>query len=115
MLAADLCGVDLLADGSDWIRVHAYVTDARGTVCPFADDGVSFEVEGEAAIIDGPRIRADPRRAEAGICTILVRSTPRPGRIAVRANAFGLEPGEIALTSVPADRHALAARSEDRT
>ena len=38
VVEADFCGWDLLADGSDWVRVYAKVCDARGTVCPFADD-----------------------------------------------------------------------------
>ncbi len=33
-LEADLCDQDLRADGSDWVRIHARVCDAQGTLCP---------------------------------------------------------------------------------
>jgi beta-galactosidase len=101
MLKADLCGVDLTADDADWVRVYASVCDARGTVCPFADDTIQFDVEGEATVIGGPAIAANPMCAEAGIATALVRSTARPGKIHITASAFGLSPARIELVSRP--------------
>ena len=101
-LEADLCGRDLVADGSDWIRVYARVCDARGTTCPFADDMVTFDVEGEGSLIGGAEINANPMRAEAGIATALVRSTTCADKITVRASAFDLKPAEIEIVSRPA-------------
>jgi beta-galactosidase len=102
VLKADLCGVDLVADAADWVRVHAHVCDMRGTVCPLADDEVTFAVAGEGAVIGGREIGANPVRAEAGIATALVRSTSRAGRIIVTASAFGLSGGEVTIESVAA-------------
>ncbi|MBC8105315.1 MAG: hypothetical protein H7Z14_01900, partial [Anaerolineae bacterium] len=109
VLEADLCGRDLVADGSDWLRVYAKVCDARGTVCPFADDIIQFTIDGEGSIIgDGlPEIGANPVRAEAGIATALIRSTNIAGRLIVRATTFGLAAGEVEIISRPyASQHA---------
>jgi beta-galactosidase len=99
ILHADVCGRDLVADGSDWIRIHAQVCDARGTVCPFADDVVQFTVEGEGTIIGDATIAANPVRADAGIATALVQSTTVAGAITVRASAFGLTEGCVVIQS----------------
>ena len=98
-LEADLGGKDLVADGNDWIRLHAYVCDSRGTTHPYANDEVMFAVEGEGTIINDARIKANPVRAEAGIATVLVRGTTHAGAITVRASGFGLKPAEVKVES----------------
>lgn len=103
VLEADTSGRDLTADGSDWIRVYAKITDARGTVHPFANNAVTFAVEGEGSLIGDPSIGANPVPAEAGIATALVRSTNQAGRIMVRASSFGLESAETVIVSKPAE------------
>jgi beta-galactosidase len=104
-LVPDLCGKNLVADGSDWVRIHAYICDARGTHCPYADDAIAFAVdensEGEACIIEDPRIAANPVRAEAGIATALLQAGRRPGKIELTAGAFGLTPGAAQIESFP--------------
>jgi beta-galactosidase len=100
-LEADLCGKPLVADGSDWVRVYAKVCDSRGTVQPFADDRVTFTVEGEGSIIGDTSIGANPMRAEAGIATALIRSTTNAGKITVHANGFGLKEGTVEIDTVP--------------
>jgi beta-galactosidase len=100
VVRADLCGRELAADGSDWVRVHAEVCDARGTVCPFADDLVEFAVQGDGRIVDDGRIGANPVRAEAGIATVLVQAGKNAGKIVVKAAAFGLTPGRLEIESV---------------
>jgi beta-galactosidase len=99
-LEPDLCGRPLMADGSDWIRVFARITDARGATVPFADDLVRFEISGEGRIIGDEQIGANPCRAEAGIATILVQSSGQAGKITVTATAFGLEPAELKIDSI---------------
>jgi beta-galactosidase len=103
-LQTDYCGRDLAADGSDWIRVYAKVCDARGTVCPTADDLVEFSVEGEGQVIGASHIGANPVRAEAGIATALIQSNERAGSMIVKATAFGLAPGQTEIISVDPDR-----------
>jgi beta-galactosidase len=101
MLEADLCGRDLVADGADWLRVIARVCDSRGTTCPFADDLVHFQVEGEGRILGNTAIGANPVRAEAGMAVALLQATLRPGPILIRATSFGLAGGEVRITSAP--------------
>jgi beta-galactosidase len=100
LLHADFCGRELIADGSDWVRVHASVCDSRGTPCPLADDLVEFTVEGDGAVIGDRRIFANPVRAEAGIATALVRAGKRPGPLTIKAASFGLEPGQIEIRAI---------------
>jgi len=99
-VGADLCGRDLVADGSDWVRVHAEVCDARGTVCPFADDLVAFAIQGDGRIVGDGRIGANPVWAEAGIATVLVQAGKSAGKIVVEATSFGLTAGRLEIGSV---------------
>lgn len=100
-LEVDEAGRRLVADGGDWIRVYAKVCDGRGTVHPFADDLVALSVEGEGSVIGDASIGANPVKAEAGIATFLVRSTTRPGKIKLKATAFGLAPAEATIETQP--------------
>lgn len=99
VLEPDLCGRGLAADGADWVRVYAKLCDGRGTVYPFADDEVTFAVEGEGALVGDASIGANPVHAEAGIATALVRASTRPGRITVRATVPGLAAGIATIDS----------------
>jgi beta-galactosidase len=100
-LVLDDCGRDMVADGSDWIRVYAHICDARGTTYPYGEDEVTFRVSGEGSLIGDEKIRANPMRAQAGIATGLVRSTTLPGLISIEAAAFGLKPATLQFTSQP--------------
>jgi beta-galactosidase len=99
-LAPDDAGRPLVADGSDFIVVHAVIRDSRGTVVPLADDLVTFEVAGEGRILGDGSIGANPMRAQAGIASALVASTRRSGKITVTARAFGLRPATLTFESV---------------
>ena len=100
VLEADLCGRPMLAGGSDWVRVYARVCDARGTLCPYADDMITFTALGDGEVIGDAVIGANPVRAEAGIACALVRSAARAGKIVVTASSFGLATAELTLESV---------------
>ncbi|HEX4053126.1 MAG TPA: glycoside hydrolase family 2 TIM barrel-domain containing protein [Tepidisphaeraceae bacterium] len=100
ILQPDWCGRPLTADGSDWLRVYAKVCDARGTVCPFADDLIEFSVQGDGRLIGNAQIGANPIRAEAGIATALVQANCHPGKLIVNATAFGLAAGQAEIASV---------------
>lgn len=90
-LRVDTCGMDPVADGSDWVRVYAHVCDARGATYPFSDDMVTFTVSGEGSLIGDESIAANPLRAEAGIATALVRTTQTAGTVTIHAAAPGLK------------------------
>lgn len=96
LLEADWCGRELVADGADWVRVHAKVCDAHGTVFPFGDERIEFSIEGNGRIIGvGKAVQA-----EAGIATVLVQAGKLPGKIKVKARSYGLESGGIEIVSV---------------
>ena len=89
-LRVDTCGLDPVADGSDWVRVYAHICDARGTTYPYGDGLVTFSVLGQGSLIGDETRIANPVRAEAGIATGLVRMTRTEGTITVRASSPGL-------------------------
>jgi beta-galactosidase len=99
MLAQDDCGRELVADGSDWVRVYAHVCDARGTTYPYGDDQITFKVAGDGELIGGYNGVANPVRAAAGIATALIRSTNKAGTISVEAAAFGLTTATLKISS----------------
>jgi beta-galactosidase len=103
-LEADLDGRELTADGSDWVRVYAHVCDARGTTYPYADDAVTFTVDGPGELITDAHAANNPARAEAGIATALVRAGKEPGKITVHATAFGLTSAEVIIESKASTR-----------
>ena len=98
-LVLDDCGRQMVADGSDWIRLYAHICDARGITYPYGDDEVTFRISGEGSLIGDEKIRANAMRAQAGIATGLVRATTRPGSITVEATAFGLKPATLQFAS----------------
>jgi beta-galactosidase len=98
-LVLDDCGREMIADGSDWVRVYAHICDARGVTYPYGDDEVTFTVSGEGAMIGDASILANPMQARAGIATGLVRSTTRAGAITVEAAAFGLKTAKLQFSS----------------
>ncbi len=99
-LVLDTCGVDPVADGSDWVRAYAHVCDARGMTYPYSDEMITFTVSGEGSLIGGEANFANPLRAEAGIATALVRTTPAPGLITVRATSPGLKEAVVQFASI---------------
>lgn len=102
-LEADYAGVGLTADGSDLIRVFAYVLDDEGTVCNSAVNEIKFSVNGGASVVgDGiKRAGANPAKAEAGIATVYVKAPMVAGTLTVTAESEGLLSGEIEIEAYP--------------
>lgn len=92
-LLVDLSGKELQGGKNDIVFVYASVTDADGTVIPEDIRPVTFTVEGDAELIGD-----NPRKAEAGISTILLMAGKTSGVIKVKASAEGLTSGEIEMT-----------------
>ncbi|QBG48821.1 glycoside hydrolase family 2 protein [Verrucomicrobia bacterium S94] len=101
-LSLDGVGVDLTADGSDFIPVRATVVDQYGTPKVLASEYIHFVVEGEGEIIGDASTYANPKKTEFGVATALIRATTEPGRITVKAYSKGLEPAELTIESKPA-------------
>jgi beta-galactosidase len=89
-LFADMSGKELQAGKNDVIFVYASVTDADGTVIPDDKRAVTFTAEGDAILIGD-----NPRNAEAGTSTILLKAGKKQGVLHIKATAEGLVPGEI--------------------
>ena len=92
-LSVDLGGLDLQARKNDVVFVYASVTDADGTIIPDSSNPVSFTVEGDASLIGD-----NPRNAEAGISTILLRAGKNHGNVKVKATSAGLVPAELMVS-----------------
>lgn len=93
-LYADYSKKALKAGQNDIIFIHAGILDKNGTVVYNASDPVEFTVTGDATIIG-----ENPRKAEAGISSILIKAGAKPGNIVIRARSKGLKDGVIVVTS----------------
>lgn len=109
-LEADNMGIDLIADGSDTIAVRCKLIDDSGSVVPFTSDSepILFEISGEGVIVGDSEIGANPVCAEAGIATVLIRSTERAGDIKISARLLWgqtactgtIKPAELIIKSI---------------
>jgi beta-galactosidase len=92
-LETALEGRSLAADGADAIFVYATVCDALGTPVPDAATSVDFAVSGAAQLVSPATVPA-----EAGIATVLIRSSGiTPGVVVLSATAPGLANGHAKL------------------
>ncbi len=95
----------LKADGADVALVEFEVVDAQGRRCPTALNLVKFELEGPAewrgGIAQGPDnfILSRSLPVECGVNRVLIRSTPRAGKITVKAAAEGLKSAQVEFES----------------
>lgn len=92
------------ADGLDLSFITATVVDENGDVVPFADNAISFSVEGPGEIVatdngdpaDFTPFPSAERKAYSGLALAVVRSNG-PGTITVSAAGDGLVSGEVVL------------------
>lgn len=92
-LMVDLSGKELQSGTNDVVFVYASVTDADGTVIPEDIRPITFTVEGDAELVGD-----NPRKAEAGISSILLMAGKTSGVVKVKASAEGLASGEMQIT-----------------
>ena len=92
-LSVDISGKEPQSGKNDAVFVYASVTDAEGTVIPDDAHAVTFTVEGDAELIGD-----NPRKAEAGISTILLKVGKKPGIVKITAVADGLIQKSLNLT-----------------
>lgn len=96
---------EIKADGSDLSFITVTVVDKDNVTVPYADNLISFKVEGEgiiAGVDNGSQVshepfRADYRKAFHGKCLVVVKSSAKTGRIAVTASAEGLSPASCGI------------------
>lgn len=89
----------IMNDGADTAIVNAAVVDKKGTIVPYADDLIRFEIEGDGYVRgvgngDPNSHEADNvpyRRAYCGLCQALVTSKLGARALTVRAVSEGLQ------------------------
>lgn len=94
ILSVDLSGKELQAGKNDVVFVYGSVVDSEGTVIPDDKRAIKFSVEGDAEFISD-----NPRNAEAGISTILLKAGETSGNILIKATAEGLTSAEMIVSS----------------
>lgn len=106
ILWVDNDGVDLKADGSDFVTIVAAVADKQGNIKRLNNSIITFEISGEGTLIGNEPFVANPRQVSWGTTPVLIQSTTKPGDITIKASMFyegALRPisGEITLKSIP--------------
>jgi len=100
---------EIAADGSDLSFITVSITDARGILCPNADNLVNFEVEGGGeieAVGNGnaattESFQAHHRKAFSGKCVLIVKSKKgEAGEINIIAKSKGLATKDIVIKSL---------------
>ena len=94
---------ELKADGRSMVFVEVTIEDELGNPCPFADNQIYFDVEGEAVIVgvdngaqaSMERFKDNKRKAFNGKCLVVLQSTDHPGRALLSARAADLEDCEM--------------------
>ena len=83
------------------------IVDAEGNLCPWAENEVTFSVEGSGenvgvdngSPISLERFKADRRKAFYGKALLIVKSSDTPGGITVSATSPGLKSDRIEVIS----------------
>jgi len=97
----------LKADGTDLSFVTVRILDRNGTLVPFADHLIKFEVSGEASIVgvdngyqaSHESFKGKQRKAYHGMALAIVQTKQKPGRIVLKASADNLPPATVVLHS----------------
>jgi beta-galactosidase len=92
-LAYDISSTPINPDFPDMIFVYAKIADANGTVIPTATNEITFSLlEGNAELIG-----ENPVKAEAGIATIILKTTHFRKPITIKASGANLQNGVLEI------------------
>jgi len=97
----------IAADGRDLCYVTAEIVDRDGNLCPWADNELTFTVDGagrNVGVDNGSPVSLEPfkfdrRRAFYGKALLIVQSDGRGGRIGIKAAVAGLRPAEVSVSA----------------
>lgn len=98
----------ITADGADLAFVTVRVLDAKGHLCPRADNQIDFSLTGPGEILavdngdaaSTESFQAHTRRAFSGMALVIIRSAEgKPGQIELTAKSKGLQKGTIPVES----------------
>jgi beta-galactosidase len=95
----------IAADGKDLSFVTVKVVDEEGTLVPYANNLIHFNVSGEGSIIgvdnglqtSDESFQANYRKAFNGMCLAVIQSNEKPGTIKLEAVSDGLIGSTIAI------------------
>lgn len=93
------------ANKTDVIHLEIDITDAKGTLCPYASHEIKFDISGPArllAVDNGDPIDLSPykvpqRNAFRGKALLILQTTEKAGTIRVKALSEGVMDGEIKI------------------
>lgn len=88
LLWLDNEGVQLEANGSDFVTVVAGVADKNSSIKRLNNYYINFQISGEGRILGDASILANPAPVRWGTAPILVQSTLKAGKIKVTANVL---------------------------
>ena len=95
------------ADGEDLSFVTVKVVDRNGTLVPYADNLIKFEVAGDASIVGVDNgyqashegFKGKQRKAWKGMALAIVQSKQKPGRIVLKASSDNLPPASVVINA----------------
>lgn len=98
---------DIAADGYDLCYMTVEVVDENGNLCPWAENEITFSVEGAAfnAGVDNgcqfshERFKSDKRKAFYGKAVLIVQNNGNTGTFSVTASSPGLKSTTVSLTA----------------
>lgn len=94
-LSFDVSGKSINPNSPDMVFVYAKITDKKGTVIPDATNEVTFALsEGDAILIG-----ENPVNAEAGIATIILKTSSLKKPIKITSSSQQLENGILAISN----------------
>ena len=90
------------------VFVKAEIVDKDDNLCPWADNQIFFNVNGEASIagVDNgcqtsmERFKANNRKAYFGRCMIVLRTSDTSGTIELTSRAIDLKNGSIKISNI---------------
>jgi beta-galactosidase len=93
-LTYDVSSKPINTDFSDMVFVYAKITDSTGTIIPTATNEVTFTLTEANAELIGE----NPVKAEAGIATIILKTTHFKKGITITASGTNLQNGVLEIT-----------------
>jgi beta-galactosidase len=105
VLAADRSTI--AADGKDLSFITVKVLDAQGTLVPYADNLIHFNVSGNCKIVGVDNglqtsmesFKTNVRKAFHGLCLVVIQSNEKADGITLKATSDRLEEGTIVINS----------------
>jgi beta-galactosidase len=93
---------ELIADGADTTRVVVRVTDEFGAIRNYANDPVTFTLEGPAVLIGD-----NPFSLIGGTCAVWIRANETPGAVRLTVRHPRLASQSVAFTLKPAAEESI--------